>query len=378
MWEFSAIALGGDVDPNGGLEALDVKGAVLPLELHEVQRGEVARRVVEEDVLGAGVGGMDGLGALAGVPLLDGSIVLEPRVTTDPGALGNEVEEAGGVLLLQGLVGGHGAGPPLLALHGGAHELVGDPDGQVLVLIHYGAIGLAIERAVVALLDERPRLLLLAHLGGDEVLDVAVPVAEGVHLGGAAGLAAGLHHVGHLVIDLEEGHRARRAAATGELLAGAANGREVRAGAGAELEEHGLRVGQGHDALHVVMDPLDEAGGALGILVLRGGALGLAQDAVVIPVSAAGVLADAVLVKQADVEPNGRVEGPVLVDAEPGQFLVEDLSVRLGEVPVFDAPVCDGTGDAVDELADGLLALGLGWIPVEVLGANDLGGELGP
>ena len=55
-------------------------------------------------------------------------------------------------------------------------------------------------------------------LGVDELLDVAVPIAQGVHLGGAAGFAAGFDHVGHLVIDLEEGERAAGPAAAAQLL----------------------------------------------------------------------------------------------------------------------------------------------------------------
>ena len=155
----------------------------------------------------------------------------------------------------QRLAGGDGARPPFLALQGGLHELVADAHGKVLVLVHDAAVGVAVVGAVVALLDERPGLLLLLHLGLDELLDVAVPIAQRVHLGGAAGLAAGLHHVGHLVIDLQEGQRAAGPAAAAELLLARADGRKVGAGAGAELEEHRLAVRQVHDGLHVVLPP---------------------------------------------------------------------------------------------------------------------------
>ena len=54
MWEFSRDFLGriarvihedflrGDEDPHGGLETFDVERAVLALELHQVQRREIA------------------------------------------------------------------------------------------------------------------------------------------------------------------------------------------------------------------------------------------------------------------------------------------------------------------------------------------------
>ena len=42
-------------------------------------------------------------------------------------------------------------------------------------------------------------------------------------------------------------------AAAGELLAVRAERRQIGAGAGAELEEHGLAAGELHDVFHVVV-----------------------------------------------------------------------------------------------------------------------------
>ena len=53
------------------------------------------------------------------------------------------------------------------------------------------------------------------------------------------------------------------------------------------LEQHRLAVGQAHDVFHVVVDRLNEAGAALRIFVLGGGAFGLAGLAIVKPVAAA-------------------------------------------------------------------------------------------
>ena len=370
--------LGRDVDADRRLEALDVELPVRLLELHEVQRGEVAGRVVEEHVLGAGVGRMDRLGALASMPFLDGTVVLQTRIAANPGALGDLVEHSRGVLLLEGLTGHGGECPPLLAVDGRLHEGVRNTHREVLVLIHHRTVSLTVERAIVALLDEGPGLLLFLGLGGDELLHVAVGVADGVHLGGATGLAAGLHHVGHLVIDLEEAHRTRRTAAAGELLAAGTNRGQVSAGARAVLEEHGLRVGQFHDALHVVLDRLDEAGAGLRILVLGGGAAGHLGLAVPEPIAPVAALADLVLVVQPHIEPNRRIEGPILVDAQPGQLVVEHLAVFLAEVPVGHTPVRDGPGHPMDELLDRFLPLRLGRISVEVLGADHLGGQNRP
>jgi hypothetical protein len=60
---------------------------------------------------------------------------------------------------------------------------------------------------------------------------------------------------------------------------------------------------------------------------LGAGALGLAGLAIVEPIAARGLIADAVLVIKADIEPNGRIEGAVLVDAEPGQFVVKNFAL---------------------------------------------------
>ena len=81
---------------------------------------------------------------------------------------------------------------------------------------------------------------------------------------------------------------------------------------------------------------------------------------------------------QTYVEPHGRIESTVLIHAQPGQLIVEDFAVCLGEVFVLYAPVCDRAADAVDHLADALFTLiGLD-IAVKILGDNNLGGKLGP
>ena len=92
------------------------------------------------------------------------------------------------------------------------------------------------------------------------------------------------------------------------------------------------------------------------------------------PVAAGGIVAHAILVVKSHVEPNRRVEGAILVDAQEDQFVVKDLAVFLGKIAVLDTPVCDGAADPMDQLAHGgsrsrvLLA-------IEVLGDDHLGGQ---
>ena len=198
-----------------------------------------------------------------------------------------------------------------------------------------------------------------------------------LHLGGAAGLAAALHHGRHLVVDPHERERARRLAATGELLALTAKRGEVGAGARAELEQHGLAASEIHDVFHVVLDALDEAGAALWIFV---GIVGHHHVVLrLIPPPVARRSLHAVLVIEPDVEPDRRVERTMLVDAEPGKVAVEVLAVLLGlEIAVGGAPVGDRAGDAMHELLDGVLPLGSVDLAVEVLANDHVGGQLAP
>ena len=148
-----------DEDLGGGGEALGVEpfgGA----ELHEVQRGEIARGVVEEEIFAARVGAVLAAGTFAGVPFVDGVVKLHAGIATDVGAFGNLVEQVGGVFFFAGLPIGDAASEELFAVDGGLHELVGGADREVFVLVFDGAVGVAIEGRIVALLDQCPGLAL--------------------------------------------------------------------------------------------------------------------------------------------------------------------------------------------------------------------------
>ncbi len=94
------------------------------------------------------------------------------------------------------------------------------------------------------------------------------------------------------------------------------------------------------------------------------------------PVLGVGVGLEAVA---ADVEPDGRVEGHLLVEEEVRELGVEGFGVLGGgEVAGGDAPVADGLGDAGDEGADSGLTLVGAVEAVEVLGGHDVGGGHGP
>jgi len=108
----------------------------------------------------------------------------------------------------------------------------------------------------------------------------------------------------------------------------------------------------------------------LRIFVLRIGTLSLTCLAVVVPVALRGVLADSVLVIEADIEPDGRVERTVLVDAEPGQLLIKNLSIFLAEIADGDAPIRNGATDTMNKLANGGFTFGSVLFTVKLFG-ND-------
>ena len=208
-----------DEEAHRGLETVHIEGPVLAFEFHQVQGREVAGGVVEKHVLGAGVGGMDRLRALACVPFLNRAVVLQSGIAAVPRAFRDLQEQFGGVFLFQRLARGDGPGPPLPAGDRGLHEFVAHAHGQVLILEPDAPISLPVERPVVALIDQGPGFFLFQVFGVDELLDVPVPVTQGIHLGRAAGLAARLHNGGDPVVNLQEREGTARTAAAGELLA---------------------------------------------------------------------------------------------------------------------------------------------------------------
>ena len=87
--------LRGDENAHGGLETFDVELAVVAFELHQVQRREIAGGVVDENVFAARIGGVNRLGAFAGVPFLDRAVVLHAGVAANPRAFGDFVQQLG-------------------------------------------------------------------------------------------------------------------------------------------------------------------------------------------------------------------------------------------------------------------------------------------
>ena len=138
------------------LVALDVEGACLRVvELEQVDRRQVARRVVEEHVLAARVAGVDATALGAGVPGVDGGVVLDARVRAVPRGLVDLAPELGGGQGLRDLAVDAADQLPLAFLLDRVHERVGEADGVVGVLAADGVVGLAVE----VVIEFEPELL---------------------------------------------------------------------------------------------------------------------------------------------------------------------------------------------------------------------------
>ncbi len=199
---------------------------------------------------------------------------------------------------------------------------------------------------------------------------------EDDHLGGAAGLAAGLDDASEGVESAHEGEWTGGGAAAGEGFVRTADGRQIGPCTRAPFEEHALSLGEGQDGVEGVLDCVDEAGRALRLTVAGDGEFDGTGVLVPVPVLGVGIWLEAVA---ADVEPDGRVEGGLLGDEEVDKLVVEDGCVfGRGEVAAVEAPVADGFCNAADEMADAGLALGGADLAVEVFAGDDVGRGHGP
>ena len=192
-------------------------------ELQQVDAGQVARGVVQVDVLRAGVAGGDPARLRAGVPVVDRAVVLDARVGALPGGLGHLAEQRPWPRPSRS------TSPVWRARRSKSRSSStarmnssDDPDRVVGVLVLDADDVLAAEVHVEARVAEDADLLLLARLGLDELLDVGVIDVEDDHLGRPPGGAAGLDRAGRGVGAAHERDRAAGRAARGQqLLAGA-------------------------------------------------------------------------------------------------------------------------------------------------------------
>ena len=130
--------------PDRVLEPADVEARALALERQQIQRGEVARGVVEEHVLRARVRGVDPPRFRAGVPLVDGGVVLQSRIGAGPGGVRDLLPQ---LARLDALGDAAVVAPdqrPLGVVLDFFEEGIGDADGVVGILSADGEVGFRI------------------------------------------------------------------------------------------------------------------------------------------------------------------------------------------------------------------------------------------
>ena len=214
-----------------GGKGLDVERRVVAQVLHQVEAGQVARRVVEVHVFRARVGAVDATGVGGGVPVVDGGVELHAGIGALPRRLGELTEQVAGRHRAHRGAVAAGHEVPVASVDDRLHELVGHPDRVVGVLVLEADRVLAVEVHVEAGVAQHACLALLGGLAPDEVLDVGMVHVEDDHLGRPTGLAPGLDGAGRGVGPPHEADRARGGAAALQELLRRADPRQVDAGA---------------------------------------------------------------------------------------------------------------------------------------------------
>ena len=113
-----------------------------------------------------------------------------------------------GAKLLVGLAVGDVSCPPVAVFGSGGHEVVGDAYRMVRVLEKDGAVGIAVDRGIVAPLDEDVGFALFLHFAFDEFDDIRMIDVEDYHFRGSAGFAAALDDACERIEALHEAFRA--------------------------------------------------------------------------------------------------------------------------------------------------------------------------
>ena len=133
--------------------------------LQQVERSQVAGRVVQEHVLGARIRRVDAVGGLAGVPAIDGGVVLHAGIAAAPCGIRHFAQQVARAEFFAGLAVVDVAGPPAAVFFDCPHEIVGDAHGVVGVLEEDGGVSLAVNRLIVTLLDQDVGFALFLGLG---------------------------------------------------------------------------------------------------------------------------------------------------------------------------------------------------------------------
>ncbi len=137
--------------PDRMLVALDVEQPVRLAEGHQIERGEIAGGIVQEHVFGAGIGRIDAPARRAGMPLVDGGVVLHARIGAGPGGFADLLPQVAGLQRLVDLAVGAPVQLPVGIVGDRLDEVVGHAHRVVRVLARHRQIGVGIPIGVIGL-----------------------------------------------------------------------------------------------------------------------------------------------------------------------------------------------------------------------------------
>ena len=114
-------------------------------ETHQVERGKITRRVVQEHVLRTGVGGIDAICILARVPTVGRCIVLHAWIPALPSCIGNHLHELSRFPCLNRFTGSYGMGGPWPVILDRLHKAIGHTHRVVRILKIDAGVRIAIK-----------------------------------------------------------------------------------------------------------------------------------------------------------------------------------------------------------------------------------------
>ena len=241
-------------------EQFRVEGTVAVAELHQVEARKVARRVVKAEILTARVTCRDATRLRVRVPEVDRVVILDARVSTLPSGLRHLEEERLRVNCVDDFAGKACRQTELGSSVDSLHELVGNTNRVVRVLVLDRDDVFAAEVHVETCVTENSNLLLLVSLSLDESLDVRVVNIEHNHLRGTPSSATGLDGPCARVSATHERDRAGSGPARrAKLFFTGTNAGKVDPRAGTAFEDAAFLCIPVQNRVHVVVHGEDEA-----------------------------------------------------------------------------------------------------------------------
>ena len=149
----------------------DVNATIIRTEIHQVQRGQVTGGIVKEHIFRARVGRIDATRIRAGVPFVDGGVVLDTRIGARPCGFADLVPQFAGGKGFMNLAIGTADQFPVAIIKNSLKEVVRDANRVVRVLTRNGQVCLGVPIGVIGLEADFGEALTGEF---DDLVDIAV------------------------------------------------------------------------------------------------------------------------------------------------------------------------------------------------------------